>query len=392
MMWRKVAAVLFGIMLLTTTLSFDTVAAENGVTVILVSDNEADCALAEYLANLTGAVVVTTTWGTYDPNVTAEVMSYAPDRVIILGGPEAVLEQYVEDLTALNITVERWGGANRYETNMMVLNNAESELGVMFRGNVFIVPGNDSAGIRVALREAVKVRGIIILANESSNVTEIIKGLKVRPENVTIVRNRAMQKIIERIRERLMEGNCNCSEIAVNMTAETALRAINASEEKIKIAEEMLMNVTLPEQKKILAEKMLNLSKTELERAKEAYNQSDYGRAYGLAIASKSHAEFTVKIASKEWEFRIKINKKMGLKVRLMILERQLKVLEMAGLNTSQVRALLDAAREALMSGDVDVAITLVAKAQMLLRELYIGERVKIRGSIHVPFRGHREP
>ncbi|NJE78617.1 hypothetical protein E3E33_06600, partial [Thermococcus sp. GR5] len=96
MRWKKAIALFLGLMLITTTLSFGRVSAEEtSVTVILVSDNEADCALARYLANVTGAVVVMTTWGVYDPNVTAEIMSYAPDEVIIIGGPEAVVEEYV---------------------------------------------------------------------------------------------------------------------------------------------------------------------------------------------------------------------------------------------------------------------------------------------------------
>ncbi|NJE79723.1 cell wall-binding repeat 2 family protein, partial [Thermococcus sp. GR5] len=79
-----------------------------------------------------GAVVVMTTWGVYDPNVTAEIMSYAPDEVIIIGGPEAVVEEYVNDLQELGITVERWGGQNRYETNLMVMTQAQIKFGLKF--------------------------------------------------------------------------------------------------------------------------------------------------------------------------------------------------------------------------------------------------------------------
>ncbi|HDZ35415.1 MAG TPA: hypothetical protein ENH81_00680, partial [Thermococcus sp.] len=119
MVWKKVIALLFGLMMVATTASFGHVsAADNSATVILVSDNEADCTLAEYLANVTGAIVVTTPWGVYDPSVTATVMSYGPDKVIIIGGPDAVVDMYLEDLQELNIPVERWWGKNRYETNL----------------------------------------------------------------------------------------------------------------------------------------------------------------------------------------------------------------------------------------------------------------------------------
>ncbi|NJE46947.1 cell wall-binding repeat 2 family protein, partial [Thermococcus sp. GR7] len=96
MIGKKVLAILFGLLMLAMPVSFTGVsAATESVTVILVSDNAADKCIAEYLANETGAVVVMTTWGVYDPNVTAEIMSYAPDEVIIIGGPEAVVEEYV---------------------------------------------------------------------------------------------------------------------------------------------------------------------------------------------------------------------------------------------------------------------------------------------------------
>ncbi|NJE84320.1 hypothetical protein E3E23_00460 [Thermococcus sp. CX2] len=395
MMWKKVIALLFGLMLITTTLAFGRVSAgETSVTVILVSDNEADCALAEYLANLTGAVVITTTWGVYDPNVTAEIMSYAPDEVIIIGGPDAVVDQYVEDLRGLNITVERWWGTNRYETNLAVINNATVKLKIKFENSVIVVPGNDTAGIEVALRKALKVHGIIIFANNSTDITKVMMKIQLRPKNMTIIRSHVMKGVAERVRERLREGAFdnetpfNVTEVEVNVTQEMALKAINMSEERITTAEELLANVTLPEQKEWLAEKMLNLAKKELERAKEAYDEGKYGRAYGQATAAKAHAEFVIRIASKEWNMKVKFDPMRRAEIAIHRLEAQIKVLEKAGIDVSELENLVEQLKAAIENNDVETASALLMKLESTLRELYMSGKPHIKGHRKLPVHG----
>lgn len=91
--------------------------------VILVSDNEADSAVAQNVADLLGgAQLIVSPWGgTYDPAASAEILSIDPDRVIIIGPPVAVPEEYTEDLEEFGIPYERWYGETRYETNLAVI-------------------------------------------------------------------------------------------------------------------------------------------------------------------------------------------------------------------------------------------------------------------------------
>ena len=248
-MWKKLISVLLGLVLLSTTAAVSAASGSGGstetpVTVILVSDNAADSALAHYIANLTGSVIVTTPWGIYDPNVTAEIAGYGPDLVIIIGGPDAVPQQYISDIQNLGIPVKRWWGETRYGTNLAVINNATVVLGIKFSGSVIIVPGNDSAAIRVALQNAVKNMGIILLANDTTNITKVMRKIHVTPSNVTIIRSRIfgvhLNRLMKELKNRTM---CSCTELNVNVTAQMALKAINASEERIGIAKELLQNI-----------------------------------------------------------------------------------------------------------------------------------------------------
>ena len=393
MMWKKGIALLFGLMLVATTLSFGRVAAaDTPVTVILVSDNEADCALAEYLANVTGAIVVTTEWGAYDPNVTAEIMSYAPDEVIIIGGPDAVVEQYVNDFQDLNITVERWWGQNRYETNVAVIGNATVKLRIKFENSVIVVPGNDTGAIKEALRKAVKVHGIIIFANDTTDPIRIMAKFQIMPKNITIIHSHVMMHVAERVRER-MRTHANITEIEVNVTPEMALAAINASEERIATAREMLQNVTLDPQEEMLVTRMLALAERELENAKDAYDMGKYGRAYGQAIAAKAHAEFVIRVASDEWEVKVRFEPAMRAEIFVHRVEIQLNVMERAGINVTELRELVGQLKVAIKNKDYDAIDSLMEQIRRELLELYANGRGKFRERMVLPVHGgHARP
>lgn len=387
MIWKKAVALLFGLMLISTGLTFGKVSAGSTVTVILVSDNEADGALAEYLANLTGAIVVTTPWGIYDPNVTAEVMNYAPDNVIIIGGPDAVVEQYVADLENLNITVERWWGANRYETNVAVIGNATVKLKIKFENSVIVVPGNDTGAIKEALRRAVKVHGVIVFANNTTDPIKVMAKFQIRPRNMTIIRSHVMREMAERLRER-MKYHANVTEVEVNVTREMALEAINVSEERISTAEEMLANVTLPPQMERVASMMLDLAKRGLNVSKEAYEEGNYGKAYGQAIAAKAHAEFVIRMASKEWTMKVRFDPAVRAGLFVHRVEIQLRVMEKAGINVTGVRELVDQLKEAIKNKEYDLIDSLMEQIQHKLLELYTHGRGKFRERIVFPAHG----
>ncbi len=90
--------------------------------IILVADNQADCAVAEALADESGATIVKTTWGEFEQTVLDTIIETAPDSVTIIGGPMAVVEEYETKLEEAGITFERVWGETRQQTSMQIFN------------------------------------------------------------------------------------------------------------------------------------------------------------------------------------------------------------------------------------------------------------------------------
>ncbi len=97
-------------------------AAETGVNIILVSDNFADCAVAETLAEENGAIIVKTVWGEFEQSVLETIVSAEPAEVIIIGGPMAVVQDYETKLQEAGINVTRLWGRTRQQTSLAVFN------------------------------------------------------------------------------------------------------------------------------------------------------------------------------------------------------------------------------------------------------------------------------
>ncbi|AHF80112.1 cell wall-binding repeat-containing protein [Thermococcus paralvinellae] len=390
MMWKKALSIIFGLMMLAIPVTLKPVSATDTTIVILVSNNEADCALANYIANLTvNVVVVKTPWGVYDPNVTAEIISYAPDEVIIIGGPVAVPEEYVEDLQNLGITVERWWGENRYETDLAVIKNATVKFQLQLQNRVVLVAGTDLAGIEKALQLAIQERAMIILVNQTTNITRIMERLRLRTGNFTVVgtpvMNQTMLRIQEQLREQLKE--CNCTKVQVNMTAERALEAIQIAEEKINTAKELAENATNPAIENIIA-----IAEKQLEDAKDAYNTGKYGLAYGLAIAAKSKAEMVIKLAGEDIRKMIMNNTKMRLERELVRVEAQIRVMERLGVNITVALQLMEQIRAAIRNGDYDTAQELMIKLREEIRTCYIGGKEIIKEKARMPVGNRGRP
>ena len=390
MMWKKILPIIFGLMMLAVPVTFKPVSAADTTVVILVSDNEADCALANYLANLTAnVVVVKTPWGIYDPNITAKIISHAPAEVIIIGGPVAVPDEYVEDLQNLGITVERWWGENRYETDLAVIKNATVKFQLQLQNRVILVAGTDLAGIEKALQLAIQKRAMIILVNQTTNITKIMDRLRIRTENFTIVEtpvmNQTMLMIQKQLKEHLKE--CNCTKVQVNMTAERALEAIQMAEEKINAAKELAENATNPAIENILA-----IAEKQLEDAKDAYNTGKYGLAYGLALAAKSKAEVVVRLAGEDIRKMIMNNTKMRLERELVRVEAQIRVMERLGVNMTTALQLMEQIKTAIRNGDYDTAQELMVKLKEEIRASYMGSRDIIKEKSHIPVRGRGKP
>ncbi|USS41431.1 cell wall-binding repeat 2 family protein [Thermococcus aggregans] len=374
MMEKKVLVWLFSALLLGSIIPLSQ--AQSLSIVILVSDNEADSALAEELATLLNASIVVTTWGVYDPNVTAEIMSYAPDKVIIIGGPDAVPKDYETDLNEMGISYVRWYGKDRYGTNLEVLKKAIEEHPELFENvKVVIAHGRDLGAIKMAKGIEGK-KFILYVDNNLTNTTEIL-GTLLKTKKVVILKsylidNETLNRIRERIRERVRDGNI--TEENVTITPEMAWEAIQVAINRTETAKEMLDDLPVP-----AAKKLIELAEEKIQIANESYNEGNYGKAYGQAIAAKAHAEVVIKLASKEWQKVIHARVEMKLEREIHRLEIKVRVLEKAGIDVSAIKEKIDAAKAAIQGGDYETARELIEDAKNLLREVFIQERGKIR-------------
>jgi len=373
MVEKKVFALLFGALLLASIIPLSQ--AQSLSIVILVSDNEADSALAEELAEVLNATVVVTTWGVYDPNVTAEIMEKTPDKVIIIGGPDAVPKDYETELDELGISYVRWYGNTRYETNLDVLRKAIQEYPELFDNvKVVIAHGRDIGAIKQA-RNIEGKKFILYVDNNITNTTEVI-GVLLKTRNVIILKsqlmNRTAEQIRERIRERVRDGNI--TEENVTITPEMAWEAIQLAINRTETAKEMLDNLPIP-----AAKIQIELAEEKIQIANESYSQGNYEKAYGQAIAAKAHAETVIRLAGKEWQKFIHASPKFQLNREVQRLEIKLRVLEKAGIDVTQIKEKIDAAKAAIQAGDYDTARELIEDAKNMLREAFMQGKGKIK-------------
>lgn len=379
--------------------------AENVNVVILVSDNEADLAIANSIAEIVGTNVAVTPWGVYDPNTIAEIMEYAPDKVIIIGGPVAVPKEYEQDLQDLSITYERWYGENRYETNLIVIKRLKKEFPDAFRRIKFayIVNGNDIAAIEMLKLEEKLMEEKYSATYEATiwiftfpgleNITdEILKELSSNLISFTIVASkpkdgegtipkylRVDTKKIEALlmKHGLIMGNYTGSKTGgryLYLGSSAVELVIELAENKTELAEQTLDDLTIPP-----AQKLLELAKRELGMAKKAYYEGEYGRAYAFAIAAKSHAEIVIFLSAKEMRNVFHLMPKFVLERELMRLEIKVKTMERLGVDVDEIKNLLEQAKAALQANDYETAHDLIERAKEKLREVFISEKGRIK-------------
>ncbi len=251
--------------------------------VVLVSDNPADLAVAQLLAQKINATVVVTPWGTLSAEAVAQIEQSGVNIVYVIGGPVAVPDAEVK----INVTVKRLAGRDRYETAAMVaeLWNVSSE--------VIIVHGFDEDGIKEAMEKARRLGIPLLLVKEDEVPEEVERTLeKLRFRRAVMVPAPDMDP--NTIRERLrVHGIEEVEEVQIDF-AERAYKAILKAEEEITEAETLLGNITSG--REVAAARLIANAKRHLFIAKDAYNQSNYGEAFGLAVAAKEEAKAAKKI------------------------------------------------------------------------------------------------
>lgn len=340
--------------------------AENPRIVILVSDNEADMTVAHNVGELVGASVYVSPWGTYSPEVSAEILSSEPDKVIIIGGPVAVPEEYTKDFEEFGVPFERWYGEDRYETNLAVVEALMTEFPEAFRSisAVLITNGRDTAAIRETIWAiSTEFGGRALLLLTDSNREEITLNALGHFERVSRVKYIATRggegkpvfplnedKIGTFLVERF--GNISSSELVSGLTREEAYSILIQVENKTARAEELLDGLQV-----IRARKMLESAKRHLEMAWGFYNGGEYTEAYTLAIRANSEADFVIAMAYGELRTVYQGSLAIQLQTKITHLKVMVSVLRRKGYDVSGVEELLRRADEALKEGNYQLVL-----------------------------------
>ena len=266
------------LVLLALTVAVASVHAQEAKPVVLVSDNPADYAVAQLLAQKLNATLVVTPWGTLSDEAVAEVEASGATMVYVVGGPVAVPDVEVK----IKIKIKRIAGKDRYETAAMAAslwNETEEAI---------VVEGTDEFGIKEALEKA-KAKGVPILLVKRGEVPEGVEKAieKLRAKKLHLIPAPDMNiTIIEkRFRER---GVAEINETHVDFE-ERAAEAIEEAREAIAKADFNTSNITSGWE--LAAARLLLNARMHLEQAEAAYNESRYGEAFGLAVAAKHEAK-----------------------------------------------------------------------------------------------------
>jgi len=375
MVAKKVFVGLFGILLLLSIVPTTTATKESDLTlVILVSDNEADLTLAQKLGESMNLTIFITSWGVYDPNITAEIMSAAPDKVLIIGGPAAVPKDYEEDLSDMGVEWARIWGNDRYETNIKVLEYVlENYPEILDNVKIIIAHGRDIGALKKIKVE--KAFPVYIDTNKTDNQTQILAMIKVT--HIVIIKTPFSENATEMMEKRIRkELKVNVTKEEANITAEMAWETIEIAENKILLAKELLENESV---KVPAAERLILLAEKELENAKEAYDEGKYGKAYGQAIAAKAHAEAVIRMAGEKREIMLRTNQTLRIEIRIEKLERIMTKFEKIGLNMTEERTLLEELKDAFKEGDYERAEELINQLRDTIKEKFHTEKLMIR-------------
>jgi len=396
------------ILMLTLSLFPESLAADIDM-VILVSDNEADSTLAESVANIIGAKgIVKVPWGIYNPNYSAEVLKYVPDRVIIIGGPTAVPIDYEKDFEEMGIPYERLWGKNRYETNLAVIQKLKNEFPEEFSQieTVYITHGRDVLSMLMQKElKQMPSKSIWIFTDKSYEeltlqaLDEVIKTARNRPWVEIVITSRFVQlapidTITNFLKQRGYTEGAHFTISNVRPAKRFILEALKLVDNKTQMAAKFLDGLDIPR-----AKRRLSIAKEQIARAWKLYSLGDYQEAYILAVAASRNADFVISISAREWNGIIQGRPEIRLKREVLRLEAKVKVLKELGMDVSTIEAEINELKAILnkpvISPDEyrDILLNKIPQIKKELREAFIEEK-RSRRRIpveHVPGRGEKD-
>lgn len=266
-------------------------------TLVLVSDNAADAAVADTVKEVKGTnvTVIKTSWGELNESVVSQIKSAAPTGgIVIIGGPAAVVSEYEDLLADYNIT--RLSGADRKETSAAVLRHFKND----FRGRrLALAYGWDSDGIQEALRRAKANKGIVLFADQDDVPTEVLEALnETNTTEVDVVLSPDTNET--RIRSRINRTRSRVADIVRGNDTERANHMIARAAQTIEQLDRALAEINVTKQALV---RLSREAHAKLNESKKAYGEGKYGRAFGQAVAANSIAENAMRMARKLHSF-----------------------------------------------------------------------------------------
>lgn len=351
--------------------------AQEAARVILVSDNDADYAVAQAVENVKGTQVITTPWGTFNQSIIDLIKGKNPKEVLIIGGPAAVPSSYETGLLNFTTTI-RIAGKDRFATAAKVLDYFRSD----FKNKGAVAAyGYDKAAIKNALETAKSQGGIVIFVNSDTAPWEVQKALENANISVLQVEESPNMNVTEI--EHDVKDDVGETRVKSIDKGARALHEIDEAREEILKAEEKLAKANLTDQATL---QLLENAKEHLSKAEGAYSQSKYGEAFGQAIAAEHLAENAKDIAEELAEYREEgmeelkeLQEKVSEKIedlREDIIEQEKKVLKAQnkGINASdakdyleQATLMLEEAKSTLKQGSTSTAVAKLREAKNLL-------------------------
>ncbi|HEC95764.1 MAG TPA: hypothetical protein ENI50_01935, partial [Euryarchaeota archaeon] len=347
-----------------------TIADEN--VAIVVSDNCADHAIAEVLSEQLNASIVTVEWGYYDESILQRIMDLNVSKVIIIGGPKAVVIEIEMALSGV-VEVERIGGEDRAETVAMIC----EEYSFMFKERrALVVQGNDEKGLKDAVEKA-KICGCPLFIIEDNEVPECVMQAmeKMGINDIELIQTPNMD--VEHIQTQFANIGCEKVQLRGVPIKERTEEEINEAEEKISEAENL-------EAQNDVAVIMIEKAKEFLETAKALYNEGYYGEAFGYAVSAKILAENAIKViehSEKDGHGQGNLGEKAEnmltqVSSKISDMETEIQSLEPSDNTTeienkfNEIKAKLEEAKTAFDSGDYEKCIEILEEIKNMIPEL----------------------
>jgi len=338
-------------------------------TVILVSDNSADLAISMTLAISIDATIVVSPWGIFDETIAAKVVGQLPDRVIIIGGSIAVPESYVEIFKSLGINVERIGGADRFETNQLVIewmlqNNIEIRC-----EKVALIHGLDFVALEEMFSSIMNGECLVLLVKEENmiNITRLIEKIAL-PEVEVIASNLINATTIQTFLQVNITGPVEIL-VTLNLTPvkerERAIKAIERVKEELQIAIELANDLIEVDEE---VSQSIEMVQSLLEEAIQLTNSEEYGKAYvelleAMHLLQKIVHKVSLMISTGQTDLGFLLEQELELYVKM------LNEIETSGANVSVTMNIANEVKQLIQNKEYGRAREMINQLRQSVRE-----------------------